>query len=71
MARKPEADVIAAKEAKKWQAREDLSTLQRAEEIRTDQARMKAAEREAREQMKALEKTVSVKSKKKKKKKAK
>lgn len=38
----------------KWRAREDLSTLSRAEEIKQDGARMKAAQAEARKQMKAL-----------------
>jgi hypothetical protein len=37
-----------------WRARSDLSTLQCAEEIRRDRARMSAAKKEAQKQIKAL-----------------
>lgn len=43
-------------EDQKWQAQDDLRTLARAEEIRTDPSRLGAAKREATEQKKALEK---------------
>lgn len=40
----------------KWQAQDDLRTLQRAREIETNRARMAAAKREADAQLKALQK---------------
>jgi len=38
-----------------WRARDDLNTLQRAREIQNDKARIKAAEREAAAQVKAIQ----------------
>lgn len=43
-------------EQDKWRAEDDLRALQRAEEIRADKARMKAAKSCAKEQMKNLKK---------------
>lgn len=40
----------------KWRAEDDLRALQRAEEIRADKSRMKAAKTCAKEQMKNLKK---------------
>lgn len=40
----------------KWRAEDDLRALQRAEEIRADKSRMKAAKSCAKEQMKNLKK---------------
>jgi ribosome assembly protein YihI (activator of Der GTPase) len=41
---------------KKWQAEDDLRTLQRAKEVESDKARMKAAKALAQEQMNNLKK---------------
>jgi hypothetical protein len=41
---------------KKWQAQDDLRTLQRAREIEANRSRMAAAKREADAQLKALQK---------------
>ncbi len=41
-----------------WRARDDLSTLQRAREIQNDKARVKAAEREAELQVKAIQSVI-------------
>ena len=41
---------------KKWQAEDDLKTLQRAKEVENDKARMKAAKALAQEQMNNLKK---------------
>ncbi len=41
-----------------WRARDDLSTLQRAREIQNDKARVKAAEREADAQVKAIQSVI-------------
>ena len=41
---------------KKWQAEDDLRTLQRAAEIRKDKGRLAAARKCAKEQMAALQK---------------
>lgn len=41
---------------KKWQAEDDLRTLQRAKEVESDKARMKAAKALAQEQMNTLKK---------------
>lgn len=43
-----------AAQEKKWRAQEDLRTLQRAAEIKNDASRVKAAQAEAQQQMKAL-----------------
>lgn len=43
-----------AAQQKKWQAEDDLRTLQRAGEIKNDPARVKMAQAEAQAQMKAL-----------------
>lgn len=43
---------------KKWQAEDDLRVMQRAEQIKSDPTRMKAAQREANSQVKALQKVV-------------
>lgn len=43
-------------EEKRWQAQDDLRTMQRAAEISSDQQRMKAAQSEAQKQIKALQK---------------
>ena len=41
---------------KKWQAQDDLRTLQRAREIEANRSRLAAAKREADAQLKALQK---------------
>lgn len=43
---------------KRWQAEDDLRTLQRADEIKKDTKRMKAAECCAKEQVAALQKVL-------------
>jgi len=43
-------------EDQSWRARDDLSTLQRAQEIAADRARLSAAKREAGKQQQALAK---------------
>ena len=45
-----------AKEDQKWRAEDDLRALQRASEIQSDKARMKAAKAIAKEQMNNLKK---------------
>lgn len=45
---------IGMAEDTKWRAQDDLRSLQRAEEIRRDKARMRAAQAEAKSQMKQL-----------------
>ena len=44
------------KEEQRWQAQDDLRTLQRAQEIQQNAARMKMAQAEAKAQMQALAK---------------
>lgn len=56
MAKKKSAAVIAKEENEKWQAEDDVRTLRRAEEIRTDRARLAAAKRVAKEEQAALAK---------------
>lgn len=41
-----------------WRARDDLRTLQQAKEIQADKARVKAAEREAEAQVKAIQSVI-------------
>jgi hypothetical protein len=43
------------KEEQKWRAQDDLRTLQRAAEVKSDPARVKQAQAEAAAQMKALQ----------------
>ena len=43
-------------EERRWQAQDDLRTLQRAQEIQRDKARLTACQSEARQQMSALSK---------------
>lgn len=43
-------------EDRKWQAQDDLRTLQRAQEIQADKSRLQAAKVEVRNQMAALSK---------------
>ena len=45
----------AAQQEQKFQRQSDLSTLQRADEIRRDRSRMSGAKREATEQRRALD----------------
>lgn len=44
-----------AAQEKKWQAQDDLRTIQRAAEIKADASRMRASQSEAKQQMKALQ----------------
>jgi hypothetical protein len=46
-------------EDKKWRAQEDLRIMQRSQEIASDAQRLKAAQKEAQEQVKALQKVAS------------
>lgn len=43
-------------EEKKWRAQDDLRTMQRAQEVASDPNRLKAAQKEAQDQVKALQK---------------
>lgn len=43
-------------EDKKWRAQDDLRVMQRAQEVANDPKRMQAAQKEAQEQVKALQK---------------
>lgn len=52
----PEVSKDYKSEQDKWRAEDDLRALQRAEEIRADKSRMKAAKSCAKEQMKNLKK---------------
>lgn len=49
---------LTAKEKREIQARSDLGTLQRAQEIKADQARLKAAEAEGKRQVEAVQKVI-------------
>ncbi len=53
--RKRTTQPTAAQQERKFQRQSDLSTLQRADEIRRDRSRMSGAKREAKEQRRALE----------------
>lgn len=60
---KKAANVIAAPrvnraEERRWQAQDDLRTLQRAQEIQRDASRMTMAQREAKAQMAVLSKVM-------------
>ena len=46
-------------EDRAWKARNDLSTIQSADAIRSDPARLRAAQQEAKKQMEALNKIAS------------
>ena len=52
--KKPAPAVGCVADDKKWQAQDDLRTIQRAKEIQQNAARMSAAQREANAQMAAL-----------------
>lgn len=52
--RKPTKEQI--EKEKKWQAEDDIRTLQRAEEIKKDKGRMNAAKQVAKSQMQELKK---------------
>lgn len=52
----PSKSIKSSYDDNKWRAEEDLRALQRAEEIRADKARMKAAKHCAKIQIKNLEK---------------
>lgn len=52
--RKPTVRSSAIAEQKKYQAQDDLRTIQRAAEIQSNAGRMKAAQKEAANQMAAL-----------------
>lgn len=43
-------------EEKRWQAQDDLRTMQRAQEVAGDPERLKAAQKEAQQQVQALQK---------------
>lgn len=47
-----------AAQERKWQAQDDLRTMQRAAEIKADPKRVKAAQAEATQQMRALQTVV-------------
>jgi hypothetical protein len=50
------AEMRETEESKRWQAEDDLRTLQRAKEIESNRARMSAAKKVATTQIKQLEK---------------
>ena len=50
----PRVSAAAAKEEKRWRAEDDLRTLRRAEEVRSDPSRVKMAKQMAAEEMRAL-----------------
>ena len=50
------AEMRETEESKRWQAEDDLRTLQRAKEIESNRARMSAAKKIASTQIKQLEK---------------
>ena len=45
---------VSVAQEKKWQAQDDLRTMQRAAEVKADPSRVKAAQAEAQSQIKAL-----------------
>ena len=54
--RKPRPIFTAPAVDRKWQAQDDLRTLRQAEEVRVSSGRLKAAQRMADQEMRALEK---------------
>jgi len=57
---KTSAAVRLSAQDKKWRAQDDLRTLQQVMQIKSDPGRLKAAQTEAQQQLKALEKVKGV-----------
>ncbi len=60
MAKKKTPAQIQAEEAKRFQAEDDLRTLRRAEEVKSDSSRLRSAQTIAKEEMQALQKVQGV-----------